>query len=216
MESGATVTRPKAVVFDLGKVLLEFDYGIALRRLVPRVRLDLAGLHRLIDQSELLFEYETGLVSTNDFFDRVCQATGYEGSLTEFGAVFADIFSEIGPMVTLHGELRRAGIPTYLLSNTNELAVGHIRNRFPFFSQFDGHFLSYEHRSMKPAPRLYEVVEEWSGLRGPDLFYLDDRTENVGAALERGWQARVHETPEASRAALAAAGLLNGAGRLPG
>jgi HAD superfamily hydrolase (TIGR01509 family) len=205
-------TQAKAVVFDLGKVLLDFDYGIAVRRLLPQVRLGLGQMNALINQSNLLFDYETGRLSTAEFFGRVREATGYRGDLVEFGSMFADIFTAIEPMVAVHGELRRCGVPVYLLSNTNELAIARIRREFGFYAEFEGHVLSYEHGSMKPDPRLYEVVEERSGLSGPELFYLDDRPENVEAAWRRGWQALVHETPGGSRAALVAAGLLNGGG----
>jgi len=191
-------------------VLLDFDYDIAIRRLLPRVRISLAELHALLNQSSLLFEYEAGLIGTSEFFARVQAASGYQGSLADFGAVFADIFREIAPMTALHSALRRRGIPTYIFSNTNELAIGHIRRQFPFFGQFDGYVLSYEHLAMKPAPVIYEAVERLAGRRGPDLLYLDDRRENVAAAAQRGWRAILHENPIQSCAAVAAAGLLAG------
>ncbi len=203
---------PKAVVFDLGKVLLDFDYAIAARNLAPRISVQLPEVQQLINQSPLLHQYETGLLSTDEFFDRVRKLAGFRGDLAEFAGLFADIFSEIPAMVATHARLRHAGVPTYLFSNTNDLTIRHIRRHFPFFSQFDGHVLSYEHRAMKPDPRLYEVLEGVARLRGPDLFYLDDRPENVAAGLARGWQALVHETPEASTRALVQAGLLRPAG----
>lgn len=215
MATEASTTRPKAVVFDLGKVLLDFDYGIALRRLLPRMRISPRQVKELVSRPTLLLDYEAGLFGTAEFFEKVRALTGYTGGLGEFGAVFGDIFSEIGAMVELQAELRRRQVATYILSNTNELAIAAIRRRFPFFAGFDGYVFSYEHRSMKPAPRLYQITEEMTGLRGPDLFYFDDRPENVQAARERGWQAVVHVTPEASRAALAATGCLDGSCRIP-
>lgn len=201
---------PKAVVFDLGKVLLDFDYGIAIARLVPRVRLSPAELHALLNQSPLLLHYEAGALSTEEFFARVQAASGYRGDLAEFGATFADIFREIQPMTALHAELRQRGVPTYIFSNTNELAITHIRRQFPFFRQFDGYVLSYQEQALKPAPAIYAAVEAMTGRRGADLLYLDDRPENVATAHERGWRTVLHEHPAPSRAAVAAAGLLEG------
>jgi len=199
---------PKAVVFDLGKVLVEFDFGIALRRFLPLTTVPLTQLVRLIDQSPLLHQYERGLLSTEEFFAQVRALSGFQGTLEEFGPKFGDIFTEIGPMVDLHAQLRQRGAPTYIFSNTNELAIRHIRQRFAFFSQFDGYVLSYEQHLMKPEPGLYEALERMAGLRGADLFYLDDCPEYVAAGWARGWQGVVHETPEESRAALVSAGLL--------
>ena len=201
------MTKPKAVVFDLGKVLLDFDYGIAIRRIVPSAAISEAATQRLINQSPLLHEYETGLITTSEFFDRVKAASGFRGGLEEFVGSFADIFSEIPRMVELHQHLRRNQVPTYVFSNTNDLAIRHIRERFPFFSRFDGYILSYEQRCMKPAAPLYEALEKLAGLRGPDLAYLDDRLENVEAALARGWHAHLHQTPEGSWDYIRQAGL---------
>jgi HAD superfamily hydrolase (TIGR01509 family) len=100
-------------------------------------------------------------------------------------------------------------LPTYIFSNTNELAIHHIRRNFPFFANFDGYILSYEHGAMKPGAKLYEVVERTSGHRGAEILYLDDRPENVEAGAARGWQAILQENPDKTRAAIAALGLLN-------
>lgn len=204
-----TTRRSQAVVFDLGKVLLDFDYEIAVRQLLPRSSISVAEFHSLINQSPLLLDYEIGRLSTEAFFQRVQAASGFAGTLQQFQAGFADIFTEIKPMIALHAEVRRRGLPTYILSNTNDLAIRHVRAHFPFFNTFDGYALSYEHHAMKPAPLLYEVVENLSGCSGPALFYLDDRPENVETARQRGWHVHVHENPEQSRAALAAAGFLD-------
>jgi HAD superfamily hydrolase (TIGR01509 family) len=202
------MTTPCAVIFDLGKVLLDFDYSIAIRRIQKQCSLSLEDLHALINQSPLLYRYETNLLTTAQFFAEVQTASGYCGDLGQFRQVFADIFSPIEPMIELHSQLRGAGVPTFIFSNTNELAIDHIRARFPFFSQFDGYVLSFEHGAMKPDAKIYEAMEEMSGKRGPDLLYIDDRPENIAAGQERGWQAILHQDPVRTRNAVAKTGLL--------
>lgn len=198
---------PKAVVFDLGKVLLDFDYTRALQRLLPHMSCSLAEITRLWSDTPLLLDYESGRLSTPEFIARVRESTGYRGTDEAFAEAFGDIFTEIAPMVALAEGLRTRGVPRYIFSNTNELAIRFIRRRFAFFGHFDGYVYSYEHGAMKPQAALYEVVENLSGLRAGDLFYLDDRPENVAAGQARGWQALVHEQSERSRAALATWGL---------
>lgn len=200
-------TVPKAVVFDLGKVLVDFDYGIAARKIAAQSDLGAVGVRNMLDHAPLLFRYETGLITRAQFHQEVVQGAGYRGSLEEFSAQFADIFWEIPRMIALHAHLRSCGVPTYIFSNTNDLAVSHIRRRFPFFSHFTDYILSYEHGAMKPNAPLYEVVERITGLAGADLAYLDDRAENIATALNRGWRGILHESPEKSLPALQLLGL---------
>jgi len=199
----------KTVVFDLGKVLVDFDYTIAARRIAARSKVPPEKIRSFVDYSPLLFRLERGEVTTQQFYEEVCAATGFDGSLTEFANFFADIFVPIAPMIELQAAVRQRGIPTYVFSNTNDLAIRHIRQAFPFYRNFDGYILSYEHGVMKPDAGLYEVVERQSGRRGAEILYLDDRPENVAAGAARGWQVILQETPEKSRAAIQMLGLLN-------
>ena len=121
---------PKAVVFDLGKVLVDFDYSIAARRIAARGKMTILEIAAYINQSSLFFEYESGRVTTQQFFDEIRGVTGFRGDLPEFSSCFADIFTAIEPMVQLQAELQRRGMPAYAFSNTNELAVEHIRRTF--------------------------------------------------------------------------------------
>jgi 2-haloacid dehalogenase len=198
---------PSVVVFDLGKVLLDFDYGIAADKIARRSRFSPVQMRGLLDHSPLLTRLETGLMSREEYCGEICAACGFSGNLDEFCAAFADIFSEIKLMTALHAALRAGRVPTYIFSNTNDIAAGHIRERFPFFSRFDGYVLSYQHGAMKPAAKIYEVVEGRTGQKGKAIVYLDDRSENVEAGLARGWLALLHETPEKTIAALRRLGL---------
>jgi glucose-1-phosphatase len=200
----------EAVVFDLGKVLLEFDYSIAARKIAGGGRIQAEDLTRFINHNPLVVNYETGLVSSEQFYREVCTLTGYCGAMEEFATSFSDIFSPIEPMIQLQASLRARGLRAYIFSNTNDLVVQFIRRTYPFFANFDDYILSYEHQVMKPNPKLYEVVEQRSGCRGGQILYLDDRPENVAAGASRGWKALLHESPEKSIAAVRSLGLLNG------
>jgi FMN phosphatase YigB (HAD superfamily) len=201
------MTPPRVVVFDLGKVLVDFDYGIAARKIAARSNISASEIQKFIDHSPLLFRYETGLMTREQFYQEVCATTGFRGDIEEFARIFGDIFEPIAPMVELHSTLRKRKIPTWIFSNTNDMAVTHIRRSFPFFSNFDGYVFSFEHGAMKPAAKLYEVVEQQTGRKRDELIYLDDRAENVAAGAARGWRVILQETPEKSLAALRTTGL---------
>ena len=198
----------KVVVFDLGKVLVDFDYGIAARRIASRGRLSIDEVQNLIDHSPLLFQLETGEITSGQFFDEVRVATGFQGDFEEFSGFFADIFTPIEPMVEIHARLRARRVPTFILSNTNGIAITHIRRNFPFFANFDGYVYSYQQRAMKPDPKIYEAVERMTGGQGKEILFLDDRKENVATAFDRGWQIIHHQSWEETLAALKQANVL--------
>jgi glucose-1-phosphatase len=206
-ESSASMKESPVVVFDLGKVLLDFDYSIAAAKIASRSRLTPARVRHLLDHSPLLYRFETGPMTAEQFYAEVCSACGFSGTLADFCGAFADIFSEIKPMTALQAALRSHQVPTFIFSNTNTIAIHHIRARFPFFAHFDGYVLSYEHGAMKPDAKLYAVVERLTGRTGQAIVYLDDRAENVEAGLARGWRALLHQTPEQTIPALRQLGL---------
>jgi len=193
---------PKIVVFDLGKVLVDFDYTIAGRRIAARSALSLAEISEFISSSRITVQYELGQITRRQFFEEMRRVIGFGGTFEEFGEYFADIFTEIPAMTALHRELRRRAVPTYIFSNTNDLAVEHIRRNFPFFKDFDGYIYSYEVGAMKPDARIYAALEKTAGRSGAEIVYLDDRAENVTGGAACGWQAILHETPEKTRLTL--------------
>lgn len=194
--------KPEIVVFDLGKVLVDFDYTIAVSRIAGRSALSPIEVEQFFFHSPLLVDYESGRLTRQEFFEQARQATGFRGTMKEFGGYFADIFTEIPPMIELHAGLRQRGFKTFIFSNTNNLAVEHIRRNFSFFGNFDGYIYSYEVGAMKPESKIYEALEKLAGRHGGEIVYLDDRPENVAGGTARGWRAILHETPEKTCVAL--------------
>jgi len=188
----------KAVVFDLGKVLVDFDYGIAARKLALQSQAPASEIKAVIDQSPLLFLYEGAQMTTQEFFKAVRERIGFAGRFNEFAAAFADIFTEIPEMTRLQSELRGRGLPTFILSNTNEIAIGHVRRNFPFFSDFTDYIFSFEHGVLKPHEGIYQITEQRSECRGAEILFLDDKPENTEAGVKRGWQTICHKSAEES------------------
>jgi putative hydrolase of the HAD superfamily len=191
-----------SIVFDLGKVLVDFDYWITARKIAARSTKQVPDLQHFLGSSPILMRFESGLLTRQQFFAEMQQITGFTGNVDEFAGDFADIFLPIEPMIELHEELRQRGFKTYIFSNTNDIAIEHIQREFPFFKHFDGYIFSYEVGGMKPHPQIYEAMEKMSGKRGGDLTYIDDRPENIETGAARGWRTILHESPAKTRAAL--------------
>ena len=199
---------PSVVIFDLGKVLVDFDYTRAGQRIAAKSKTPPEDVRKFIDHSPLLVRYESGQMTTAQFYAEVAAGIHFDGTQAEFAEFFADIFIPIPGMVELHAEVRRKGIPTFILSNTNELAVGHIRRNFPFFVNFDGYVLSYQVGAIKPLEKIYEAAEQLTGKSGAELLFIDDLKANIATAAARGWQVILQETPQKTRAELVRLGVL--------
>src|SRR5690349_17556193 len=106
---------PKVVVFDLGKVLVDFDYSIAARRLAAACKAPIDVPHFFAEHAPLFFRYEVGSLTAAQFFQEMCALTGFAGIERDFRDCF-DMFEPIQPMIDLHAALRR-GYPTYIFSN---------------------------------------------------------------------------------------------------
>jgi putative hydrolase of the HAD superfamily len=191
------------LIFDLGKVLVDFDYTIAARKIAARSSASPAKVQTLLlDSSPRLVQYESGQVTRRAFYETIRGAIGFQGSLTEFSGYFADIFSEMPGTIALQAELRQRGFQTFIFSNTNDLAIEHVRRNFPFFANFEGYIYSYEVGALKPQPEMYLAMEAMTGRHGADLIYIDDRPENIVAGAARGWRTVRHESAELTRQAL--------------
>ena len=191
-------TERRWVIFDLGKVLLDFDFTIAAKELARYSPQEEEQILESINQSPLLHTFERGDWSEAQFFQKLSVECRLEASLEELKKGFAEIFTPVPSMVEFMESLKERGIPVMVFSNTNVTAVDYIRASFAFFARFDAYCLSYEHGCMKPDTTLYGVAQLMTRCTPGNLLFLDDRAENVHAARQMGWSAIHHQAPEDS------------------
>jgi HAD superfamily hydrolase (TIGR01509 family) len=201
------MTKPEVIVFDLGKVLLDFDYAKAAKLIAANGRFTPEQIGAHINQSLIHTRFETGHMTEKEFLTEAMTVTGFQGTEPEFAKIFCEIFEPIPQLIDFHASLKKRGIPTFIFSNTNILQLGYIRRTYPFFGGFDDYILSFEHGAMKPQEKLYEVVEQRTRRRGEQILYIDDRPENILAGAARDWQTILQEHPEKTLAALKLMGL---------
>lgn len=198
----------KAVIFDLGNVLVDVDFNRALTALSRHLEREGPGLSS-DDAQHLIALLECNELDARQFYERVCACGNYTVAFDRFCEIYCDMFEPVDTMIAAHAAIRRRGLPTYLFSNTSLLHFEHIRSRHRFMADFDDAVLSFRIGCMKPHPRSYEAVEGLTGARGEALVYIDDRVENVEGARRRGWHAVHHTVPSETIAQLAGLGLLD-------
>lgn len=203
----------KVIVFDLGKVILPFDH----RPVIPAIhaRSALKGEITVEEMFQHFFdwgkgmymEYESGKVTTEEFFRGLSERFKLDLSLEEFGGIWNSIFWEDPEVISIVRNLKARGFPLFLLSNTNELHFDFIRREFPIVSEFDQLILSHEVKSRKPEREIYEEILKRSDALPEEVLFVDDMEQNVRGAEALGIKAHLFAGAAGLRARLAEEGI---------
>jgi glucose-1-phosphatase len=196
----------RALIFDIGNVLLRFDFQLALQKLARHA--DTAA-EAILEQIDAVKDpYEAGRLTRAEFQAKAREILRYSGSDGDFVSAWEDIFTENQPVVDLvrrlHGRL-----PLYLLSNTNDMHVDFILRRYSIFQLFDDAVYSYKVRAAKPEREIYEIAARQFGVRPAETLFIDDLLPNVEGARAFGFHAHHyhHHRHDALLAELAAGGI---------
>jgi len=182
---------PKCVVFDLMQVLLRWEPERLYARLIPNAEergafFKRVGLHAVNAQACV----------HGDLRGRVAALAQAYPADAQYILAWWDRWPEmchatIPEMVQFLEQLQTARITVCALSNFSDDAFIIAQQRYPALRQFDVEIISSRVGIVKPDPRIYAIVEQRTGFSGADILFIDDKAENVEAALARGWSSHV-------------------------
>lgn len=182
-----------AVIFDVGKVLLDFDWNLAIEKIAARSPLTPAQIVDYVKNDGALIDYETGKITSLDFFQNQKNAFQYRGSWEDLAASWCGIFTPIKDNIALARQL--AGrCRLALLSNTNEAHVDHFEPAYDFSALFPVRVYSCRVGYMKPRREIYEAVTTQLQVSPERTVFIDDLEANTAAATALGWKT-VHYRP---------------------
>lgn len=201
---------PRFIYFDLGNVLVNFDHHRGARQMAEVAGISERLVWEVVFESDLELEYERGAITTREFYEAFCAQTETRPDYRALLLAASDIFELNVPIVPLLSELRERGHRLGILSNTNESHWNLITDgRFPIVQDFfERYALSYEMRSAKPDLASYQIAAELVGVAPEEIFFTDDRIENVESAREAGFDAVQFVGGEALREELSSRGTL--------
>ncbi len=201
------MTKPEAVIFDIGNVLIEWQperyydqrYGEARRREVFEA-VDLHAMNELVDLGHTFSEtVKTTAQKHPDFHEEIM--------------VWHDNWLDLATPVIPHSvhllrQLRAKGVPVFALTNFGIQTFEMAEPVYPFLTEFDRRYISGHMQQTKPGQRIYEMVEEDCKIAPEALLFADDRADNIDAARSRGWQVHLFDGPQGWADRLVIAGLL--------
>lgn len=197
----------RAFLFDIGNVLLKFDFGVALKALAAQSEVhDPIDVLARVDQVKVA--YEDGQFDRATFLRSVFDVLRFGGSEAEFIAAWEDIFEPNAPMIALVERLH-GRYPLFLLSNTSDIHVDYVFRQYPFFRCFQAGTYSHEACASKPGAKIYEIACRQHQLEPAATFFIDDLLPNIETARSLGFQTHHYHAERHAEllAALQAAGV---------
>jgi FMN phosphatase YigB (HAD superfamily) len=185
----------KAIIFDLGRVLVNFDFQRGYRALEGLCPYPASEIPRRLSTCDLVERFETGLIEPADFVVRFSELLELNIGYDRFCEIWSSIFTEsLVPESMLAGLAARYRL--VMLSNTNALHFAMLRTSYPQLRHFHELVLSYEVKAMKPRPEIFQAAIARAGCRPEECFYTDDIAAFIAAARGQGIDAVQFESVE--------------------
>jgi putative hydrolase of the HAD superfamily len=198
------MTSKPFLYFDMGNVLVMFSHERMAAQMAAVVGIEKQRAWQILFGGDLSIRHETGAITNEEFYDEFCRSAGAANvDRAALDRAACDIFWLHTPLVALCGRLNAAGYRLGVLSNTNDAHWRWVTKRFSYLTtMFDVAAMSFEIGVMKPDPRIYAEAARLAGVDPADVFYTDDRPENVAGAQAAGFDAVLFTTPAALSAEL--------------
>lgn len=190
----------KALVFDFGNVLIDLNYEKhfeAFRKIFPSSWPAADDYPEVLNST--LIKYEKGELS-DDAFVWAFQQLNPEIQAIEIVNAWNKLIGEI-PDARFEMLLKLSeNYSLILLSNINAIHLRYIRqylrkqkNIHDFENRFFSKvFYSHEIKMRKPQPEIYTFVETECAMDAAEIFFIDDKKENIDAARSLGWKVQIH------------------------
>lgn len=180
-----------AVLFDYGQVLSLSPDPTQWKRMLHITGID----EPAFDHGYWAFRhaYDRGELNGVDYWQKVASSAGRSFTSDQInGLIDADVelWTRLNlPMVEWARQLQAAHIRTGILSNIGDAMTDGLLRKFDWLSAFDHQVWSYRLLLAKPEAAIYAVAAE--GLKTPptEILFIDDKRENIDAALAFGMQA---------------------------
>jgi FMN phosphatase YigB (HAD superfamily) len=176
----------RTIIFDLGKVIVPFDFNRAYRQMEARCGTPAAEIPLKLVDTGLYRRFESGLLQPHEFVDEITTHLGITIRHEDFCNIWTSIFFP----ETLISDVFMAQLAQryrlVLLSNTNVIHFEMIRAGYPILRHFKAFVLSYEVGIMKPAAGIYHKAIEAAECKAEECLFIDDILENVEAARSEG------------------------------
>ncbi len=188
---------PQALLFDLGGVLVDIDFDLAISDWARYSSMPFEELKIKFQVDDQYKRYERGEIQADEYFDHVATilklAASQEQIATGWNAIFVGEISATRLLV----EAERRSLPCYAFTNTNASHMAYWSTRFPeIVAAFDRIFASHQIGLRKPERAAFEYICRATGISAGSFMFFDDLPENIHAASNTGFQTTLVRSPD--------------------
>lgn len=194
---------PKAVIFDIGRVIVRLDLKRAMAPLAAAIRGDASQsakqpspeeIWELIRADQYWHAWQEGRMSPAEWHRHLTERLNLPLTFEEFRDTW-NLVLDPEPILGEDLFLRLSGrCRLALLSNTDPIHVECLERCFRFSRHFPVRIYSCEIGASKPSPAIYRAALDSLGVSPHEALYIDDIEEFVGAAHLMGMDAIHFET----------------------
>lgn len=179
-------------LFDIGRVILDFEFESRLLALFPPGCPDAAArIEALMERKD---EFEAGRIGVDAFFEWAVGVVGYGITSAQLRLAWQDIFTPNEPMWPVIERLAADGHRLLLFSNTSGIHCPWVMERYAVFEHFHGAVLSFETGFVKPEDGIFHHALSEHALDPRDTAYIDDLPQNIEAGQRFGFHCWLYDS----------------------
>ena len=200
--------QPSAVVFDIGRVLIQWDLRYLFARLIDDAA-ELDWFLANVVSEDWHLQQDAGRPLADMVAERTCEFPDHAPLIDAYATRFPETIP--GPIAGTHdlvARLDEARVPLYGLTNFGADFWDEFRCEWRVFDSFRDIVVSGHEKCVKPDPAIYAIAEARFGVPPGALLFVDDKPENIAAARARGWHGHVFTDAETLERDLVQRGLL--------
>ena len=182
----------KAVVFDIGNVMVDYDWRKTLLLDLGMTEEQADALGEAVFENPYMNEYDRGALPDREVIEIFCKANpDMEKEIRFAFEHMPETLTEFPDSPKLIRALKKAGYQVYYLSNYSESNFRIAREQFQFLKEVDGGVVSWQEKITKPEPGIYQALLSRYGLKPEEVLFFDDLPRNIKGAKKAGfhtWQ----------------------------
>ena len=173
----------KTAIIDMGGVLVNLEWDLMFARMQEHS--GVSDVRSVIANGPIVVSAMLGHLNPHAYHETLCEKLDASLTYEEFVDIWNSLLSA---NETIAPPISRLKLSYRLVlgSNPDAIPFAHALERFPVLQDFEQYFLSYEMGLMKPDPAFFHHILEALEAQADECIFIDDRAENVDAALSVG------------------------------